>query len=95
MTPGRRLVPSRTDKSDKEAQLRVDAGEKVDGRQKIVLQVNSDATSEALKKWVNKQPQKYHAKLATASFDTQAEDQAAEAERVLQELEDEATSKVG
>ncbi|EGE02072.1 hypothetical protein TEQG_01112 [Trichophyton equinum CBS 127.97] len=55
-TPGARIFPPKTDKNDKNAQLRVDAGE-----------VNTQATNEALRKWVKKNGT--HAKLATASFD--------------------------
>lgn len=50
-TPGRRVAP--VDKrEDADAQLRVDAGEKIGDKQNFVLQVNSQAKNTALKKFV-------------------------------------------
>lgn len=95
LTPGRRIIPPQTAKHDQENQLRIDAGENIDGKQKVVLQVNSQATNQGLLDWMKKQPQKTHAKLATAYFDTHAKDTRSEAERVFQELESDAKSKVG
>ncbi|EEQ30382.1 conserved hypothetical protein [Microsporum canis CBS 113480] len=66
-TPGGRILPPKTDKNDRNAQLRVDAGEVINGRRHIYLQVNTQATNEALKKWIKKNGT--HANLATASFD--------------------------
>lgn len=53
-TPGARIFPPKTDKNDKNAQLRVDAGEVINGRKYVYLQVNTQATNEALRKWVKK-----------------------------------------
>ncbi|KKK14903.1 hypothetical protein P175DRAFT_0502088 [Aspergillus ochraceoroseus IBT 24754] len=90
-TSGSRILPSQTTKNDADYQLRLDAGELVDKRyQNIVLQVNSQAKNTGLREWVKKQPQGTHAKLATARFDTLAEDQDAETERVLNELQEQA-----
>ena len=94
VTPGARVVPVNK-KDDKNAQLRIDAGEKIKGKQNLVLQVNSQATSPALKKWMNSNGRGSHGKLATATFDTGAADQDAEAERVAQELEKQAREKLG
>ena len=69
-------------------QLRIDAGELVENRRTLVLQVNSQAKSTALKNWVQKMGT--HAKLATAYFDTTAADPDAEAQRALNELEEQA-----
>ncbi|EGC42290.1 conserved hypothetical protein [Histoplasma capsulatum var. duboisii H88] len=86
-----RILPSQTTKNDADYQLRLDAGELIDKRyQNIVLQVNSQAKNTGLREWVKKQPQGTHAKLATARFDTLAEDQDAETERVLNELQEQA-----
>lgn len=82
-------------KDDKSAQLRIDAGEKIDGKQNLILQVNSQATSPALQKWMNSNGRGSHGKLATATFDTEAADQDAEGERVAQELEKQAKERLG
>jgi hypothetical protein len=50
-TLGSRIAPSRTARNDEEYQLRVDAGEFVDNRWlNVYLQINSQATSQLLKK---------------------------------------------
>ncbi|EZF69369.1 hypothetical protein H105_08212 [Trichophyton soudanense CBS 452.61] len=72
-TPGARIFPPKTDKNDKNAQLRVDAGEVINGRKYVYLQVNTQATNEALRKWVKKNGT--HARLATASFDVNTKDE--------------------
>jgi hypothetical protein len=82
---GSRIVPSRTAKNDADYQLRIDAGESVGSGRNVVLQINSQARSSALKEWVQKNGS--HAKLAQATFDTTASDLAQETERVLAELE--------
>jgi hypothetical protein len=82
---GGRIVPSKTAKNDADYQLRIDAGELVDNRRNVVLQVNTQAKATPLKSWLRKNSS--HGKLATASFDTAAKDQKAETARVLAELE--------
>lgn len=93
-TPGRRVAP--VDKrEDADAQLRVDAGEKIGDKQNFVLQVNSQAKNTALKKFVAKNGRGTHAQLAVASFDTKAADPEAEAQRVVQEMKEQSKSKLG
>jgi hypothetical protein len=90
---GSRIIPSRT--NDAEFQLRIDAGH-YDANTKalnVVLQVNSQANSPALRDWARKNST--HEKLATASFNTSAEDKEAEYARVLEALENEAKQKLG
>jgi hypothetical protein len=90
---GNRIIPSKT--KDADFQLRIDAGH-YDASTKhlnVVLQVNSQAKSPALKKWIKENST--HGKLATASFDTAAKDQTAEFDRVLQELKDIAKENLG
>lgn len=90
---GSRLIPSRT--KDADFQLRIDAG-RYDAdtkRLNVVLQVNSQAKSPALKDWVKKNST--HGKLATASFDTAAEDKQAEYLRMLHELEEQGKKNLG
>jgi hypothetical protein len=90
---GNRIIPSRT--KDAEFQLRIDAGHYDPGtkRLNVVLQVNSQAKSPALKDYVKKSTT--HGKLATASFDTSASDKDAEYNRVLEELEREGKKSLG
>ncbi|KAL8757397.1 MAG: hypothetical protein Q9184_004220 [Pyrenodesmia sp. 2 TL-2023] len=89
---GHRIVPSRT--KDADFEVRIDAG-RYDPTTKalnVVLQVNSQAKSPALKEWARKNST--HAKLATATFKTDAEDKEAEALRMLEELEEQAKNNI-
>ncbi|KAL8920486.1 MAG: hypothetical protein Q9208_006235 [Pyrenodesmia sp. 3 TL-2023] len=89
---GHRIVPSRT--KDADFQVRIDAGH-YDPSSKtlnVVLQVNSQATSPALKEWAGKNTT--HGKLATATFKTDAEDKEAEALRMLKDLEEQAKKNI-
>jgi hypothetical protein len=90
---GHRLIPSRT--KDAEFQFCIDAEhyEEATKRLNVVLQVNSQAKSPALKDFIKKNST--HAKLATASFDTAAEDPSAEYTRVVEELVEEGKRKPG
>ncbi|BDD61508.1 hypothetical protein MPDQ_004519 [Monascus purpureus] len=90
---GSRLIPSKT--KDAEFQMRIDAGH-YDPNTKhlnVVLQVNSQAKSPALKDWIKKDTT--HGKLATATFDTAASDKQAEYNKMLLELQEKAKSKLG
>lgn len=75
--------------------MRIDAGERVGDHQHVVLQVNSGAKSDALQKWAKKQPHKFHSKLATGTFNTKAEDQEAEIQRLIEKLQEEAEDNLG
>ncbi|CZT46800.1 uncharacterized protein RSE6_07292 [Rhynchosporium secalis] len=80
-------------KSNFNYQLRIDAGELLNGRFRMIyLQVNSQAKSTKLKEWIRKHGT--HANLASARFDTLAEDLETEAENVLEELEAAAKNKI-
>ncbi|KAJ5144279.1 hypothetical protein N7526_001787 [Penicillium atrosanguineum] len=81
---GSRLVPSKT--KDEQFQFRIDAGHYDDKTKhlNVNLQINSQAKSPALKDFVRKNTT--HEKVATATFDTTAEDKAAEYNRVVNEL---------
>ncbi len=92
LTAGSRIVPSRTSQKDAEYQLRIDAGELVNGKRNVYLQVNSQAKATGLKDWVRQNGT--HANLASATFDTTAADLEAESERVLDELEKDAKKNV-
>lgn len=66
-TPGKRIAPPQAGDNDSKLQLRLDAGELVDGSKKVYLQVNSQAKNDALKKYRDKHGS--HANLATATVD--------------------------
>jgi len=66
--PGGRIFPSRTGKNDTALQLRYDAGEVVDGKKKVNLQVNSQAKSAALKEYISNK-KGTHANVASAEID--------------------------
>jgi len=86
---GSRIVPSKNSKNDSEFQLRIDAGELLENRYRMLyLQVNSQAKSTKLREWVRKHGT--HANLASTRFDTLAEDPEAETDRALTELESDA-----
>lgn len=53
-SPGRRVYPPNTKTENAEHQVRIDAGETVNGYKIVYLQVNSEATNTALKKYVSK-----------------------------------------
>ena len=76
-------------------QLRVDAGHYDPNTKKlnVVLQINAQARSPALRDWARKNST--HDKLATASFDTSVEDKEAEFASVLKKLENEAKQRLG
>ena len=92
-TEGGRIIPS--PKHDAKFQLRIDAGhyDKSTKKLNIVLQVNAQAKSPALREWARKHTT--HDKLATASFDTSAADKEAELASVLKRLEDKAKESLG
>jgi hypothetical protein len=90
---GSRIIPSKT--KDADFQLRIDAGH-YDPETKhlnVVLQVNSQARSPALKDYIKRSTT--HGKLATASFDTSASDKHAEYNRLLADLEKEGKKNLG
>lgn len=92
-TEGSRLIPSKT--KDEQFQFRIDAG-RYNANTKhlnINLQVNSQAKSPALKDWIKKNTT--HEKLATATYDTSAEDKHAEYVRVVNELVQKGKQKLG
>lgn len=65
--PGKRIAPSQSGDNDSKYQLRLDAGEVVDGKKRVYLQVNSQAKNDALKRYRGKHGS--HANLATATVD--------------------------
>jgi hypothetical protein len=86
IVPGHRIVPTRTNKNDELYQLRIDAGELVNNRRNIVLQVNSQAKNTAFKKWIAKKGT--DAKLAVTSYDVTCINLEEEIERALAALEE-------
>ncbi|KAI9670782.1 MAG: hypothetical protein M1817_003893 [Caeruleum heppii] len=66
-TPGKRIVPAQAGDNDAKHQLRLDAGETINGRKTVYLQVNAQAKNDALKEFRKKHGS--HANLATGSID--------------------------
>lgn len=73
---GSRIIP--TPRHDANFQFRIDAGHHNANTKElnVVLQINAQAKSPALQNWARKRS--IHDKLATASFNTSAEDKEAE-----------------
>jgi len=92
--PGQRVVPSKSWKNDEEHQYRVDAGETIDGRKNLYLQINSQATSPVLKEYVRKNGT--HAKVATVPIEvnTPVEKQKEAADKVMDMMAKELRSKL-
>lgn len=65
--PGKRIAPPDTSKANAKFELRFDAGEVVNGKKTVYLQVNSQAKNDALKKF--RQKQGTDGKLATVFID--------------------------
>ncbi|TKA58970.1 hypothetical protein B0A49_11244 [Cryomyces minteri] len=80
--PGNRIAPPKTDKNDERHQLRLDAGEVVDGIKTVYLQVNSQASNKTLKEWVGKNGT--HENLAADSIDMNTPEQ--EQEKAFDEM---------
>ena len=90
---GSRILPNKT--LDAQSQVRIDAGyfDPSTKELNVTMQVNSEAKSQALVNFRNKHSS--HGKLATATFKTDAADQKAEADRVLEELKTKAVDNLG
>jgi hypothetical protein len=92
--PGNRIFPPKS--KDRLLEVRYDAGHFDGPFRTVYLQVNSQAKSTALKKWLAKQGSKgTHANLATGQIDTQAVDKDAEAQRLLEDLNKQVDEKIG
>ncbi|KAL8948289.1 MAG: hypothetical protein Q9222_005510 [Ikaeria aurantiellina] len=94
-TPGSRVAPPKAGDNDSKLQLRLDAGEVIDGKKTIHLQVNAQAKNEALKDFRKKNGT--HANLATATIDenTPVEEQEQAFQDFWGDVETEAKSKLG
>ncbi|PYI02011.1 hypothetical protein BO78DRAFT_231102 [Aspergillus sclerotiicarbonarius CBS 121057] len=66
-TPGKRILPVQAKDNDSKFQLRLDAGETIDGMKNVYLQVNSQAKNGALAKF--RQKEGTHANLASGTID--------------------------
>ncbi|EFE44529.1 hypothetical protein TRV_00665 [Trichophyton verrucosum HKI 0517] len=88
ITPGGRILPTRTSKKDAEYQCRLDMGEEITGKPgyyNVYLQVNTQAKSEGLKNWLRKNP---HGNLATTQINKNVleSEQDNEGRRVVEDL---------
>ena len=93
-TPGNRIAPPQAGDNDAKHQLRLDAGEVVDGKKKVYLQINAEAKNDVLKKYRSKHGS--HANLATATVDpnTPEKDQKKVITDVWKDLESEAKTNL-
>lgn len=71
-TPGNRIAPPKAGQNDQTWQLRLDAGEVKNGKKRVYLQVNSQATNQKLKDWKKKNGT--DANLAYADLDVDVPD---------------------
>ncbi|KAI9686456.1 MAG: hypothetical protein M1820_010629 [Bogoriella megaspora] len=92
-TAGRRIIPAQS--KDADWQVRIDAGHYDEETKKlnVKLQVNSQATSPALREFTKKNST--HADLATGTFDTSAKDKDAEYNRMIDNLSADAKKNLG
>jgi len=90
---GNRIIPSRTKNADFQLCINTGHYDEETKRLNIILQVNLQAKSPALKDYIKKSTT--YEKFAAISFDTSADDKQAEYERVLAELEKEGKKNLG
>ncbi|KAI4267331.1 MAG: hypothetical protein L6R35_006858, partial [Caloplaca aegaea] len=92
--PGQRIAMPNAHNNDAKNQLRLDAGEVVDGKKHVNVQINSQASNDALVKYRNSHGS--HAKVATAQFDvnTPAEKQEEVFEAVMEDLGGQYSEKI-
>ncbi|KKY21676.1 hypothetical protein UCRPC4_g03442 [Phaeomoniella chlamydospora] len=92
-TPGNRIAPPRTE--DARLELRIDAGEVINGKKRVYLQVNSQAKTKALKEFIKKYGT--HANLAVGEIDedTPEAERGDEFQRLFSSLHEQACSKLG
>lgn len=93
-TPGSRIFPLKAGNNDATYQLRFDAGEVEDGVKNIYLQVNTQATNDALKKLRGKYGA--HANIATAQIkeDTPPEEQEDAINDMLDKIEEQFKERI-
>jgi hypothetical protein len=93
--PGQRIFPNRNDKDDAQHQLRFDAGETVDGKKTINLQINSQASAASLKEARGKLGT--DAKLGTSyiNMDCPEEERSADFKRAIDDCIQQARDKIG
>ena len=92
-SPGNRIFPPKN--QDAKMELRLDAGEVINGKKTVYLQVNSQAKNGALKKW--RQKNGTHANLAVGTIDENApeKDQKEAVSKMWESVEKSSKSKVG
>ena len=92
-SPGSRVLPSREKRNDERLGMRIDAGNVIDGKKSLVLQVNREATATVLKDWLKANGS--HTKLAETTFDTNSADPKEEEIRAIEELIAKAKANLG
>ncbi|PLN77902.1 hypothetical protein BDW42DRAFT_187730 [Aspergillus taichungensis] len=94
-TPGKRIAPAQVKDNDSKFQLRLDAGESLDGKKNVYLQVNSQAKNDSLVTFRRKNGTL--ANLATGVIDenTPAESQEDTARESWQDMAQQARDNLG
>ncbi|RDH26741.1 hypothetical protein BDQ94DRAFT_131155 [Aspergillus welwitschiae] len=94
-TPGKRIAPPPAKDNDSIYQLRLDAGESIDGKKNVYLQVNSQAKNDALKAFRKKNGT--DADLASGSIDENTPDESQEeaARKLWEDLAKQAKNRLG
>ncbi|KAF2875183.1 hypothetical protein BDV95DRAFT_603946 [Massariosphaeria phaeospora] len=93
--PGQCIVPNNTKVENAKHQLRVDAGEVIDGYKNIYLQVNSEAKNTALKKFKSKHGSDANVATAKIKVDVPEDKQEEEVEGALESMTEQYSSKIG
>ncbi|KAJ5179426.1 hypothetical protein N7492_002636 [Penicillium capsulatum] len=89
-TPGRRIAPLQAKDNDSKFQLRLDAGESMEGVKNVYLQVNSQAKNDSLVKFRKKNGTDANLASGQINENTPAESQEEEARKWWQEMEKQA-----
>lgn len=93
-TPGKRILPQQAKDNDAKYQLRLDAGESINGKKTVYLQVNSQVKSGKLAEYARKNGT--YANLASAKVDenTPAEQQEDAAKKFWEDLDEQAKKQL-
>lgn len=93
--PGQRIAMANARDNDAKHQLRLDAGEVVNGMKHVNVQINSQASNDALVKY--RKSHGSHNKVATAQFavETPEKDQEKVFEAVVEDLKNQYREKIG
>ncbi|KAH7345911.1 hypothetical protein BKA66DRAFT_447955 [Pyrenochaeta sp. MPI-SDFR-AT-0127] len=93
--PGQRVYPPNTKTQNAEHQVRIDAGETVDGYKNVYLQVNSEASNTALKKYISKHGTHSNVAAAKIPVDVPEDKQEEVVKELVADFRKKFSSKIG